>query len=82
MERKIDVIAGSPGLDWTGRAVQATRIAKILEADEAGRLPQAKRQLLHRAVVTACDATDGVTDGLRLFTVLNARVERAGGGSA
>jgi feruloyl esterase len=58
------IIAGAPGLDWTGRASQAVRIAQRLEQDPAARLLQPQRQLLHRAVVEACDALDGLTDGL------------------
>jgi len=58
------IIAGAPGLDWTGRAAQAVRVAKVLETNEAARLGQPQRQLLHRAVVEACDAIDGVKDGL------------------
>lgn len=58
------IIAGAPGLDWTGRAAQAVRVAKTLEKNEAARLTQTQRQLLHAAVVGACDATDGVKDGL------------------
>jgi feruloyl esterase len=58
------IIAGSPGLDWTGRAAQAVRVAKTLETNEAARLPQAQAQMLHRAAVNACDANDGLKDGL------------------
>ena len=58
------IIAGAPGLDWTGRAAQATRVAKVLETTDAARLSQKERQLLHGAVVQACDALDGVKDGL------------------
>ena len=58
------IIAGAPGLDWTGRAAQAVRIAQTLDANPAARLLQPQRQLLHRAVVDACDALDGVKDGL------------------
>src|SRR5262249_5044459 len=58
------IIAGAPGLDWTGRAVQAVRISQALESNPAARLLQPQRQLLHRAVVEACDALDGVKDGL------------------
>src|SRR5205085_11923806 len=58
------IIAGAPGLDWTGRAAQAVRVAKTLEKNEAARLTQPQRQLLHAAVVGACDAIDGVKDGL------------------
>ena len=58
------IIAGAPGLDWTGRAAQAVRIVKALDDNPAARLLQPQRQLLHRAVVEACDAIDGVKDGL------------------
>jgi feruloyl esterase len=57
------IVAGAPGLDWTGRAGQALRIEKAL-APEAARLLQPQRQLLHEAAVAACDALDGAKDGL------------------
>jgi feruloyl esterase len=58
------IIAGAPGLDWTGRAASAVRIAQRLEQNEAARLGQAQRQLLHTAVVESCDLLDGVKDGV------------------
>src|SRR3954470_13399497 len=58
------IVSGAPGLDWTGRAAQAVRIAKLLEVNEAARLLAAQRQRLHAAVLPACDAQDGVRDGL------------------
>jgi feruloyl esterase len=58
------IVAGAPGLDWTGRAAQAVRVAKTLEKNPAARLSPPQSQLLHRAVVNACDALDGVKDGL------------------
>jgi feruloyl esterase len=58
------VIAGAPGLDWTGRAAQANRIAKVLDASSAARLSAAHRELLHARILDACDALDGVKDGL------------------
>ena len=58
------IIAGAPGLDWTGRASQAVRVAKVLEADPSARLLEADRRRLHEAVVNACDLLDGVKDGL------------------
>src|SRR5580765_2412865 len=58
------IIAGAPGLDWTGRAAQAVRAMKTLETDAAARLSPAQTQRLHRAAVDACDAMDGVKDGL------------------
>ena len=57
------IIAGAPGLDWTGRATQAVRIAKALEDPEA-RLTAAQAQLVHRAALDACDANDAIKDGL------------------
>jgi feruloyl esterase len=57
------IIAGSPGLDWSGRSAQAVRVAQALQKEEA-RLTPAKQQTLHAAVVQACDGIDGVKDGL------------------
>src|SRR4249919_481185 len=58
------IVAGAPGLDWTGRATQAVRVLKALETDAAARLSPAQTRRLHRAAVDACDAMDGVKDGL------------------
>ncbi len=58
------IIAGAPGLDWIGRAAQAVRVARTLEHSEAARLSASDRQVLHRAVLEACDAGDGLKDGL------------------
>ncbi len=58
------IIAGAPGLDWTGRAAQAVRVVKALDTHESARLAQPQAQLLHAAVLQACDARDGLTDGL------------------
>lgn len=58
------IVAGAPGLDWTGRAAQALRVAKRLEADRSARLREADRRLLHAAALNACDALDGAKDGL------------------
>jgi feruloyl esterase len=58
------IIAGAPGLDWTGRAAQAVRVLKTLEQNDAARLAPPQMELLHRAAVDACDALDGVNDRL------------------
>jgi tannase/feruloyl esterase len=58
------IVAGAPALDWTSRASQAVRIAQHLEKHDAARLLAADRERLHKAVLDACDADDGVKDGL------------------
>jgi feruloyl esterase len=58
------IIAGAPGLDWTGRAAQAVRVATALVNTDAARLLRPHRELLHGSVLDACDAVDGVKDGL------------------
>jgi len=58
------IIAGAPGLNWTGRAAQALRVAKTLESNEAARLSKEARERLHRAVLDKCDTLDGVKDGV------------------
>jgi feruloyl esterase len=58
------IIAGAPGLDWTGRAAQAVYVAQALQNNEAARLSSQKTQLVHAAVLGACDLVDGVKDGL------------------
>ena len=57
------IVAGAPGLDWSGRSAQAVRVVQATAPPES-RLTPAALQTLHAAVVTACDAHDGVTDGL------------------
>jgi len=57
------IIAGSPGADWSGRSAQAVRVNQLLEKEDS-RLTPALQKLLHDAVVNACDAQDGLKDGL------------------
>lgn len=58
------VIAGDPVYDSSH--IQATQLWlwQIFHQDEAGNLPPEKLALLHRAVIAACDALDGVKDGV------------------
>ena len=58
------IVAGSPGLNWTGRAVQSVWIAQAVHKDEASAIPPEKFALIHNAVLQACDARDGVKDGV------------------
>jgi len=57
------IVAGSPGLDWSARSAQAVRTASALSRPDA-QLTPAARQLAHDAVLRACDAEDGLKDGL------------------
>ncbi len=58
------VIAGAPGNNWTGRAIESMWIAQAVHKDEASYIPPAKYTLIHNAVVEACDSIDGVKDGI------------------
>ena len=58
------VVAGSPGLDWTSRAVSAVRVQQAFEKDPAGKVPAAKFPAINAAVMDKCDGLDGVKDGV------------------
>ncbi len=58
------IVAGSPGLNWSGRSMQAIWIGQASHKDEASAIPAAKFQAIHKAVLAACDAKDGVADGV------------------
>jgi feruloyl esterase len=58
------IVAGAPGLDWTGRAAQANVIAQSIERDPAGAVTPAMADLLHKHALDRCDASDGLKDGL------------------
>ncbi len=58
------IVAGAPATDWTGRASQAMRVWQALRANPASTIPESKYRLLHDAVMKACDALDGVRDGV------------------
>ena len=57
------IIAGSPGLDWSGRTAQAVQIAQSLQNEQARLTPAKTQVLLYTAVMAACDELDGVKDG-------------------
>jgi feruloyl esterase len=58
------IVAGAPAANWTGRAVQSLMIAQANLATKGGRLPAEKLPVIHDAVLAACDALDGVSDGV------------------
>src|SRR4051812_120353 len=58
------VIAGAPGWNWTGRALQSIQIAQAAHRDEWSYIPPAKYSMIHDAVLRACDTLDGLKDGV------------------
>jgi feruloyl esterase len=58
------IVAGSAGVNWAGRAMHAVWVAQQVHKDEESVIPQAKFQTVHNAVLAACDALDGVKDGV------------------
>ncbi len=58
------ILAGSPAANWTGRAAQSIWVAQALHKDDASYIPPDLYPALHRAVLDACDAIDGVKDGV------------------
>lgn len=58
------IIAGAPGQDWIGRAAASLRVATHLEAHPEARLLESDRRLVYDAAIGACDADDGVEDGV------------------
>ena len=58
------VVAGSPGVNWTGRALQSIWVAQAVHQTEASPIPQTKYAMINSAAVQACDGNDGVKDGV------------------
>ena len=58
------IVAGAPAANWTGRALGSLWVAQAVHKEEASYIPPAKYPLLHNAVLEACDALDGVRDGI------------------
>ena len=58
------IIAGAPVNFWTHLVVSAIWIGQATHENPAGYLPKEKYSVLHRAVIEACDALDGVKDGV------------------
>jgi len=58
------IVAGSPGVNWTGRSEQAAWIGQASHKDEGTAIPPSKFQIIHAAALEACDAADGVKDGI------------------
>lgn len=58
------IVAGSPVFDWVGSQFAAPWVAVKGMRDPAQRVPRTKLAAIHTAVLSACDATDGLIDGL------------------
>jgi feruloyl esterase len=58
------IVAGSPAIQFTGRSAQAIWIGQQTHKDADSALPAAKFAVVHAAVLAACDAKDGVADGV------------------
>jgi feruloyl esterase len=54
------VVAGSPGVNWSGRALLAVWVGQAVAQAPI----QSKFAALNNAAIAACDATDGVKDGV------------------
>jgi feruloyl esterase len=58
------IIAGAPVNDRTGQLIWELWIAQAVHQDEASYIPPAKYPFIHAAALEACDARDGLRDGL------------------
>jgi feruloyl esterase len=55
------IVAGSPGLNWSGRALQTVWVG---QAVARAPLPAAQFATLNAAAIAACDSLDGIADGV------------------
>jgi feruloyl esterase len=58
------IIAGDPANYTTHMAIQQVGVALAVHKDEASEIPAEKYPLIHKAALDACDALDGVKDGV------------------
>ena len=58
------IVAGAPALNATGRAAFSMWVAQNLRKEEGSFIPQTKFAAINAAVLQACDANDGVKDGV------------------
>ena len=58
------VIAGASGYDRTNQSIQLVSIAQATHVTKASFIPREKYPAIHQAALKACDALDGVSDGL------------------
>jgi len=58
------IVAGAPANFWTHLMVDAIGGAQATYANRASYIPATKLPAIHHAVLAACDAADGVKDGI------------------
>ena len=58
------IIAGAPANPTTRLSSWNVYVAQAALKDSANTIPSSKYPMIHRAVLNACDALDGLTDGL------------------
>ena len=58
------IVAGAPANFWTHLMSSHLWIAKAVHQDEASYIPPEKYGRIHKALLHACDALDGITDGV------------------
>jgi feruloyl esterase len=58
------ILAGAPGYDRVNQSVQMLMNAKATLDHPDSMIPSSKYPVIHRAAISACDAADGLKDGL------------------
>jgi feruloyl esterase len=58
------IVAGAPANFFTHLSAQYVWIGQAIHNNEAGLVPASKLPLIHEAAIAACDALDGVKDGV------------------
>src|SRR5207302_8071393 len=58
------IVAGAPANYWTHLMASGVWIGQATLKDSPAYIPREKYALIHRAALDACDAVDGVKDGL------------------
>jgi feruloyl esterase len=58
------ILAGAPGYDRVNQSVQMLMNAKATLDRPESMIPKSKYPVIHRAAIEACDAADGLKDGL------------------
>ena len=58
------ILAGAPANDWTGLLAAGLDVNKVLDGDPAAYFSAMKLPAITKAVLAACDAADGLKDGI------------------